>query len=70
MAAKTSADGFRHRVPLWRYQQSPATALRQAREQARRRRAAASGDPVVYVVMEWPEDEDDEQMPILGLEHC
>lgn len=72
MAAKTGTDGFTYEVPAWRWERQRATTLRDALAAARRKRRRLVGEPRVRVILEWPhpDDDDGEQMPILGLEHC
>jgi hypothetical protein len=56
MAGETDADEFEYIVPGWLWEQKPASVLRAARSQAKRRRLSADGDPVVHVVLVWPQD--------------
>jgi hypothetical protein len=55
MAAKTSADEFAYAVPGWYWEKNPDTALRSARAAARRKRKNADGEPVVHVILVWPQ---------------
>jgi hypothetical protein len=47
---------FEYIVAGWLWAQKRASVLRTAREQARRRGMSADGDPVVHVVLVWPQD--------------
>ncbi|MEU7170223.1 hypothetical protein ABZ949_01875 [Micromonospora tulbaghiae] len=71
MAAKTGTDGFTYEVPAWRWERQRETTLRAALAAARRKRRRLVGEPRVRVILEWsPDDDEGEQMPLLGLEHC
>ncbi|MEU8334722.1 hypothetical protein [Micromonospora tulbaghiae] len=70
MSATTSTDGFTYEVPAWRWERQRETTLRAALAAARRKRRRLVGEPRVRVILEWSPDDEGEQMPILGLEHC
>ncbi len=71
MATKTRTAGFRYVVPYHVWASRRAGTILAAKQSARRKRKPAKGDPTVYVVLEWPGDDDtDEQGELIGHEHC
>lgn len=66
MGTKTEADEFSYTVPYHVWATRRASTIQAARQSARRKRKRADGDPIVHVVLEWPQDTDDQ----LPLEHC
>ncbi len=66
MATQTEANQFRYMVPYYVWATRRASVIQRARQSARMKRKRADGDPSVHVVLEWPQDSDDQ----LPLEHC
>jgi hypothetical protein len=67
MATETHTDGFRYVVPYHVWATRRTGTIQAAKQSARRKRKRADGDPIVHVVLEWPGDDTDDQLP---LEHC
>ncbi|MEV0214386.1 hypothetical protein [Micromonospora sp. NPDC050695] len=68
MGTKTRTDGFTYAVPYHVWATRRAGTILAAKQSARRKRARVDGDPIVTVVLEWPQDEPDDGT--LPLEHC
>lgn len=67
MGTKTDTDGFRYMVPYHVWASRRASTIQAAKRSARMKRKRAVGDPIVHVILEWPADDTDDQLP---LEHC
>jgi len=67
MATTTRTDGFTYAVPYHVWATRRASTIQAAKQSARRKRKRVDGDPIVHVVLEWPGDDDGDQLP---LEHC
>lgn len=66
--ATTEAGQFRYIVPYHVWATRRTSTIQAAKQSARRKRKRADGDPIVHVVLEWPQAEsDDDRLP---LEHC
>ncbi len=50
-------EEFEYVVPGWLWERSRVSVLRAARALARRKRMCADGEPVVHVVLVWPQSE-------------
>ncbi|WP_341719840.1 hypothetical protein QQG74_09140 [Micromonospora sp. FIMYZ51] len=55
MATVSDADEFSYIVPGWVWDKQRGTAIRNARQAARRNRKRADGEPQVHVVLVWPQ---------------